>query len=199
MISQELKELSNIMKKWKVGDVKEDFNLFKSEMVGMLQGFTIVIETMSERMSSIDTKLNSIDRKIDETNREISSVKSELTARMDAVKSDLTIRIDETNKRIDENNREINSLRMDMVDKFEKSYEKIDAVKSELVTYSNISQVELKTMIKENTHRLNNIDIKLIKIIPTEDRLGDVIKRVDKIDDYIYQTTSKINSQSVTS
>ena len=149
--------------------------------------------------SELTIRIDETNKRIDENNREISSVKSELTTRMDAIKSDLTIRIDETNKRIDENNREINSLRMDMVDKFEKSHNKIDAVKSELVTYSNISQVELKTMIKENTHRLNNIDIKLIKIIPTEDRLGDVIKRVDKIDDYIYQTTSKINSQSVTS
>jgi len=58
----------------------------------------------------IDALREELTQRIDETNRRIDALREDLTQRIDALREELTQRIDETNRRIDETNRRMDSL-----------------------------------------------------------------------------------------
>ncbi len=117
-----------------VGEMKEEFKIFRESVRGELAGFRLAIESMDRRVSSMGDEIREIrksmgvltqridetnkridetNKRIDDTNKRIDELRAELkaeimqnTARIDEINK----RIDETNKRIDDTNKRIDAL-----------------------------------------------------------------------------------------
>ncbi|WP_297887378.1 hypothetical protein [Sulfurihydrogenibium sp.] len=164
-------DIDKIVEKLKeaiTGEIKTEFSLFKAEVSGQLKGFALAIENMNVRLSNVESDLRHIREELKETNKRIDDVRTELTAR-----------IDETNKRIDETNKRIDDIRAELTARIDETNKRIDETNKRID--------ETNKRIDETNKRIDDVKAELTA------RIDETNKRIDftnqRIDNVMYQLT----------
>lgn len=117
----DIEKLTQAIKDIVIGELKQEFKEFRTEVRGELAGYRLAIESLSERMKNIEDDIRDIriaivetnkridetNKRIDETNKRVEEVKDSLLARIDK-------RMDDANRRIDHLYMEVSGIRGDL-------------------------------------------------------------------------------------
>ncbi|MBI3600658.1 MAG: hypothetical protein HY097_08460 [Nitrospinae bacterium] len=114
----DIEKLTQAIKDVVIGELKQEFKEFRTEVRGELAGYRLAIESLSERMKNIENDVRDIriaitetNKRIDETNKRIDEVKDSLSEKIDNVRDYLLARID---KRMDDANKRIDYIYMNV-------------------------------------------------------------------------------------
>ncbi|MGC8815819.1 MAG: hypothetical protein ACP5O4_06475 [bacterium] len=129
-------ELIKINRENIIGDFKEEFKIFRSEVSSQLEGFKIAIESINHRINSIESIISSIENKL-------SIIKN---FKLPSIEN----KINKTNKRIDETNKRIDNIQFRLDDLYNR-YTDLNL----LVNYI------YKEIINDLTIRVENLERKV--------------------------------------
>lgn len=117
-----------------LGEIKDEFKIFRASVTGELSGFRLALESINARQTNIENEMRDLRRAIEETNKKIDDVKDYLLSK-----------IEETNKRIDETNNRIDKIRDYLISRIDDVNKRLDTL------YLEVSEMraELKKAISD--------------------------------------------------
>ncbi len=142
----------------------------------------------NERLRDLQTQLTDLSRRVDEVRSELSGrideVRSELSGRIEEFRAELSGRIDETNRRIDETNRRIDEVRTELTGRIEtvrtELAEKIESVRTELTE-------RIEDLRSDLTVRHDQLNLRM-------DEMGRAIVRRDEYDRVLRHMEHRLTS-----
>ncbi len=113
----EIEKLTQAIKDIVIGELKQEFKEFRTEVRGELAGYRLAIESLSERMKNIENDIRDVRREIVEINKRIDGT---------------NIRIDGINERIEGTNIRIDGLRDSLSTRMDDVYMEVSEIKGDL-------------------------------------------------------------------
>lgn len=110
----DIEKLTQAIKDIVIGELKQEFKEFRTEIRGELAGYRLAIESLSERMKNIENDIREIRGAIGETNKRIDEVRDSLLVKIDDVRDSLSARIDGLSARIDDLYMEVSEIKGDL-------------------------------------------------------------------------------------
>ncbi|WP_448588434.1 hypothetical protein [Thermocrinis sp.] len=170
----DLEKLAEKIRDLIVGELREEFKLFRASVESELSGYRLAIESMNARMSGIEARMSGIEarmsaleerqsaleRRIDETNKRIDETRAELKAEI----MQNTQRIDETNRRIDETRAELKAEIMQNTQRIDALNKRVDDVQYILIEINGELKEALskKEIIKDMLIRIERLEAKVV-------------------------------------
>jgi len=127
----EIEKLTQAIKDIVIGELKQEFKEFRTEVRGELAGYRLAIESLSERMKNIENDIRDVRREIVEINKRIDGT----NIRIDGINERIegtNIRIDGINERIEGTNIRIDGLRDSLSTRMDDVYMEVSEIKGDL-------------------------------------------------------------------
>jgi chromosome segregation ATPase len=163
----DIEKLTQAIKDIVIGELKQEFKEFRTEVRGELAGYRLAIESLSERMKNIENDIRDIRRAIGETNKKIDEVKDSLSVKIDEVKDSLSVRIDEVKDSL--------SVRIDSL------LVRIDEVKDSLSVRIDSLSVRIDDLYME----VSEIKGDLKKALADKVVIEDMILRIERLEEKV--------------
>ena len=136
------------------------------------------IRELKGRQEEFGLRLGDVNQHLLELNRRIDAVREELTARIDetnkridAVREELTARIDETNKRIDETNKRIDAVREELTARIDETNRRID---------------ETNTRIDNLTLEVGALKAEVRDLKSRQEAIADILARLQRLENKVF-------------
>ncbi|MCX7870126.1 MAG: hypothetical protein N2485_00910 [bacterium] len=161
-------KIANIIKDSIISDLKKEFDNFRSEISGQLEGFKLALNSIENRMNSIENRMNSIENRMNNVEDRIDRLRVELNDKIDKLRNELDSKIDKVDTKIDKVSNELDG--------------KINSLRTELITLINDTRNEILKKVFENTQRIDELNRRIDSIYVS---VGEAVNYKQLVDDLL--------------